>query len=60
MECGTGFQDPPIVDSTTELVYDFIAYGCDGGNTPGHNTYINRFAAQRQPRLTPARATAPL
>ena len=43
MECGTGFQDPPIVDSTTELLYDFIAYGCDPQNTPAHNSYINRF-----------------
>lgn len=42
MECGTGFQDPPIVDSTTEEVYDFIAYGCDG---PPGNSYINKFVA---------------
>ncbi len=41
MECGAGFKDPPIVDSTTEEVYAFIAYGCDGT----HNSYINRFAA---------------
>ncbi len=43
MECGVGFKDPPIVDSTTEYVYDFIAYGCDAG-PPAHNSYINRFA----------------
>ena len=42
MECGTGFQDPPIVDSTAEEVYDFIAYGCDG---PPGNSYINKFVA---------------
>jgi hypothetical protein len=45
MECGTGFHDPPIVDSTTEYVYDFIAYGCDPQNNPARNSYINRFAA---------------
>ncbi len=40
MECGTaGIVDPPIVDSTTEYVYAFMGYGCDGTN----NTYINRF-----------------
>jgi hypothetical protein len=42
MECGTGFQDPPIVDSTAEEVYVFVAYGCDG---PPGNSYINKFAA---------------
>jgi hypothetical protein len=33
------------VDSTTEYVYDFIAYGCDPQNNPARNSYINRFAA---------------
>jgi hypothetical protein len=41
MECGQGFKDPPVVDSTAEEVYDFIAYGCD----TTHNSYINKFAA---------------
>ena len=45
MECGVGFKDPPIVDSTTEYVYDFIAYGCDPQNNPARNSYINRFPA---------------
>ena len=41
MECGTGFRDGPVVDSSNELVYAFIAYGCDSS----HNSYINRFPA---------------
>ena len=55
MECGVGFKDPPIVDSTTEYVYDFIAYG--SVPAPAHNSYINRFAVGTS---VPTQATAPL
>jgi hypothetical protein len=50
LDCGTmGFQDPPIVDSTTENVYAFIGSGCDtittSNTTAVGNSYINRFIA---------------
>jgi hypothetical protein len=38
-----GLVDPPIVDSTTELVYTFIGLSGDGGD--GNPSYFNRFAA---------------
>ncbi len=44
MDCGTGgFVDPPLVDSTTELVYAFIGVSCPATGT--HTGYINRFPA---------------
>ena len=44
MDCGTGgFVDPPVIDSTTELVYVFPGYSCPAGG--GNTAYINRFAA---------------
>jgi hypothetical protein len=42
LDCGTGFKDPPIVDSTRQSVYAFIGSGCDIPNQVG-NSYINRF-----------------
>lgn len=45
MECGNpGFSSAPVVDSSTEEVYDFIGSGCDESTAVG-NSYINRFAA---------------
>jgi hypothetical protein len=44
LDCGTGFLDPPLVDSTTENVYAFIGSGCDVVPSIG-NSYINRFVA---------------
>ena len=42
MVCGTaGMVDPPIIDSSTESVYVFVGYGCDGSG----NSYVNRFDA---------------
>ncbi len=38
-----GIFDPPVVDSTTELVYTFIGYSGDATNT--NPSYINRFDA---------------
>jgi hypothetical protein len=39
-----GVFDPPIVDSTTEEVYAFVAYSGDT-STPSHSSYMNQFAA---------------
>jgi hypothetical protein len=38
-----GIFDPPIIDSTTELVYAFIGYSGDTGNN--NPSYINRYPA---------------
>lgn len=42
LACDTsGFVDPPLIDLTTEEVYDFVGYSCSSPNP----AYINRFTS---------------